>query len=99
MYTRLATALATPLLLLLGTLLAVKLHDRLPLVVFFWAFMLAIVTLVMIHTGSSMAERIAIEDIINGTGGDRIIGVAVLWGGNLILLFVIARLYLRVARN
>lgn len=99
LYTRLATALATPLLLLLGTLLAVKLHDRLPLVVFFWAFMLAIVTLVMIHTGSSMAERIAIEDIINGTGGDRIIGVAVLWGGNLILLFVIARLYLRVARN
>lgn len=99
LYTRLATALATPLLLLLGTLLAVKLHDRLPLVVFFWAFMLAIVTLVMIHTGSSMAERIVIEDIINGTGGDRVIGVAVLWGGNLMLLLVIARLYLRVARN
>lgn len=99
LYTRLATALATPLLLLLGTLLAVKLHDRLPLVVFFWAFMLAIVSLVMIHTGSSMAERIQIEDIINGSGGDRLIGVGVLWGGNLILLFVIARLYLRVARN
>ena len=96
LYTRLATALATPLLLLLGTLLAVKLHDRLPLVVFFWAFMLAIVTLVMIHTGSSMAERI---DINNIGGGDRLIGIAVLWGGNLILLFVIARLYLRVARN
>lgn len=99
LYTRMATALATPLLLLLGTLLAVRLHDRLPLVVFFWAFMLAIVTLVMIHTGSSMAERISITDIINGTGGDRLIGVGVLWGGNLILLFIIARLYLRIARN
>lgn len=99
LYTRLATALATPLLLLLGTLLAVRLHDRLPLVVFFWAFMLAIITLVMIHTGSSMAERISLDDIINGTGGDRIIGVGVLWGGNLILLFIIARLYLRIARN
>jgi len=95
LYTRLATALATPLLLLLGTLLAVYLHDRLPLVVFFWAFILAIITLVMIHTGSSMAERVAVDDL----GGDRLIGVAVLWGGNLILLFVIARLYLRVARN
>lgn len=99
LYTRLATALATPLLLLLGTLLAVKLHDRLPLTVFFWAFMLAIITLVMIHTGSSMAERIKIDDVINGTGGDRLIGVGILWGGNLILLLIIARLYLRVSRN
>ncbi|MEM6504262.1 MAG: LptF/LptG family permease [Planctomycetota bacterium] len=99
LYTRIATALATPLLLLLGTLLAVRMHDRLPLVVFFWAFILAIVTLVMIHTGSSMAERISIPDIINGTGGDRLIGVGVLWGGNLLLLLVIARLYLRVARS
>lgn len=99
LYTRLATALATPLLLLLGALLAVKLRDRLPLVVFLWAFMLAIVTLVMIHTGTSMAERIAIDDVIHATGGDRVLGVGVLWGGNLILLLVIARLYLRVARN
>ena len=99
LYTRFATAIATPLLLLLGTLLAVRLHDRLPLVVFFWAFMLAIVSLVMIHTGSSMAERVKIEDVISGSGGDRLIGVAVLWAGNLILLLLIGRLYLRVARN
>ncbi len=99
LHTRLATALATPLLLLLGTLLSVRMRDRLPLVVFFWAFILAIVTLVMIHTGSSMAERIAINDIIAGTSGDRVIGMGILWAGNLILLFVIARLYLLVARN
>lgn len=99
LHTRLATALATPLLLLLGTLLSVRLRDRLPLVVFFWAFILAIVTLVMIHTGSSMAERVAINDIINGQSGDRLIGMGILWGGNLMLLFIIARLYLRVARN
>lgn len=99
LHTRLATALATPLLLLLGTLLAVYLRDRLPLVVFFWAFVLAIVTLIMIYTGSSMAERVSVQDIIEGTSGDRLIGLGILWGGNLILLFVIARLYLRVARN
>lgn len=96
LHTRLATSLATPLLLLLGTLLAVRMRDRLPLVVFFWAFILAIVTLVMIYTGSSMAERI---DINNIQGGDRLVGMGILWGGNLLLLFVIARLYLRVARN
>jgi lipopolysaccharide export LptBFGC system permease protein LptF len=99
LHTRLATALATPLLLLLGTLLAVYLRDRLPLVVFFWAFVLAIITLIMIYTGSSMAERVSIADIIEGSSGDRLIGLGILWGGNLILLFVIARLYLRVARN
>ena len=99
LYTRLATALATPLLLLLGTLLAVRLRDQLPLVVFFWAFVLAIVTLVMIHTGQSMAERITLEQVQTGRGLDRAIGVAVLWGGNMVLLMVIARLYLRIARN
>ena len=96
LHTRLATALATPLLLILGTLLAVRLRDRLPLVVFFWAFVLAIITLIMIYTGSSMAERIDPDNI---QGGDRLIGMGILWGGNLILLFIIARLYLRVARN
>ena len=50
----------------------------------------------MIYTGSSMAERI---DINNIQGGDRLVGMGILWGGNLLLLFVIARLYLRVARN
>lgn len=99
MYMRVATALATPLLLVLGMLLAVRLRDQLPLVVFFWAFMLAIVTLVMIHTGQSMAERISIEEVQAGRSIDRAIGVAVLWGGNLILLMVNARLYLRIARN
>ncbi len=99
LYARLAKALATPLLLLLGTMLAVRLHDRLPLVVFFWAFVLAIITLLMIHTGQSMAERIGIEEVQAGRGLDRAIGVAVLWGGNLILLLVIARLYLKIARN
>lgn len=99
LHTRLATALATPLLLLLGTLLAVRLRDRLPLVVFFWAFILAIVTLVMIHTGSSMAERVTIDAIVNGQHLDRLIGLGILWGGNLVLLLMIGRLYLRVARN
>jgi len=96
---RIWSRVATPRLLLLGTLLSVRLRDRLPLVVFFWAFVLAILTLIMIYTGSSMAERVSVQDIIEGTGGDRLIGMGILWGGNLILLFVIARLYLRVARN
>ncbi len=99
LYARLATSLATPLLLVLGTLLAVQLRDQLPLVVFFWAFMLAIVTLVMIHTGQNMAMRISLEEVQAGRSLDRAIGVAVLWGGNLIQLLVIARLYLKVTRN
>lgn len=99
LYTRVATALATPLLLILGALLAIRLSDRLPLVVFFWSFILAIVTLVMIKTGSSMAERVSIDDVLSGVHSNRLLGVAVLWGGNLLLLIVIGRLYLKVARN
>ena len=99
LYARLATAIATPLLLLLGTLLAVRLRDQLPLVVFFWAFVLAIVTLVMIHTGQSMAERITLEQVQAGRSLDRLIGVSVLWGGDLLLLVVNGLLYIRIARN
>lgn len=99
LYTRFATALATPLLLILGALLAVRLHDKLPLVVFFWSFILAVITLVMIKTGGGMAEDVKFQQVLEGGSPDRLIGVGVLWGGNLILLFVIARLYLRVARN
>lgn len=99
LYSRFATAIATPLLLLLGTLLAVRMHDRLPLAVFFWAFLLAIVTLVMIRTGHSMAKRITIDEVLQGVSTDRLIGVAVLWGGNLLLLLVNARLYLKIAKH
>lgn len=99
LYTRFASALATPLLLLLGALLAVRLRDRLPLVVFFWSFMLAVLTLIMIYTGSNMAERLTFQQYAQGAGTDRLIGIGVLWGGNLILLLVIGRLYLRLARN
>ena len=61
--------------------------------------LLAIVTLVMIHTGSSLAERVSLEGLQSGFAVDRMIGLAVLWGGNLVLLFVVAILYLHLARN
>lgn len=99
LYTRFASALATPLLLMLGGLLAVRLRDRLPLAVFFWSFMLAVITLIMIKTGGSMAERYTLEQFAQGAKTDRLIGVGVLWGGNLMLLLVCARLYLKIARN
>lgn len=98
-YMRFATAIATPLLLVLGALLAVRLRDRLPLVVFFWSFVLAILTLVMINTGGSMAEQVNLKQVADGTGTDRTIGLGILWGGNLILLLVIGSLYLRLSRN
>jgi len=98
-YVRFATSIATPLLLLLGCLLAVRFRDKLPLVVFFWAFLLAIITLVMIHTGHSMAQRISIDQVLAGESASRLVGVGVLWGGNLMLLVITAKLYLRVSRN
>jgi|GEM_PF-954764 len=99
LYTRLANAFAMLLLLVLGSLLAVRLHEKLPLTVFFWSFVLAIVTLVMIRTGDSMAQRVSFEHIQQGFAIDRMIGLGVLWGGNLLLLILIARSYLKIAKN
>lgn len=99
-HTRAATAVACLLLIVLGGVLAIRMKGRIPLVVFFWSFVLAMLTLLMIYAGQNMAGKL--DDDYLATGGinwSQLVGLLVLWGGNLATLVVIGREYCRIART
>lgn len=90
LHARAASAVSCLLLLVLGAVLSLDMKKQMPLVVYFWSFMLALVTIILIHTGANMA------------GGLRFplyIGLGVLWSGNVLLAVIIAAVYCRMARN
>jgi lipopolysaccharide export system permease protein len=87
---RAASAIACLLLLLLGSTLSMLLKKQLPLVVFFWSFLLAIVALIIINSGQNMAGNTEIP---------RPLSLGLLWSGDVLLLAVLAALYHRLARN
>ena len=85
---RFALSLTTLLLLLLGSVLAVLLKRSMPLTVYMWAFLPALLDLILISSGSSM--------IRSGTIG---MGLVILWSGNLLLLLLLALAYRRLSRH
>ncbi|MEO1237696.1 MAG: LptF/LptG family permease, partial [Planctomycetota bacterium] len=87
---RAASAVSCALLLLLGAVLSVRLKSQPPLAVYFWSFLLAIVTLILINSGVNVARS---RDV--GVAA----GMAVVWSGNGLLLAVLAWSYWRLARN
>ncbi|MEM9415489.1 MAG: LptF/LptG family permease [Planctomycetota bacterium] len=99
-HTRVATAVACLLLIVLGAVLAIRMKGRIPLIVFFWSFLLAMLTLLMIYAGQNMATKLDPELLKTGAVNWRqIAGLGVLWGGNLVTLIVIGREYCRIART
>ncbi len=90
LHERAASAITCLMLLVFGAVLAIHLRGQLPLVVFFWSFLLAIVSIIIIHTGQSLAA----------TGRMPVAGgLAVLWSGNAAMLLVTFMVYRRLARN
>jgi len=89
-HSRAASAIASSFLLLLGAVLSMRLKDQMPLVVFFWCFMLAVVTIVIIHTGNNMS---------NDHDTAIAASLSVLWLGNVMLAIIIGAVYCRLARN
>ncbi len=85
---RFALSLTTLLLLLLGSILAVLLKRSMPLTVYMWAFLPALLDLVLISSGSSMIRS-----------GTISMGLLILWSGNLFLLLLIVLAYRRLARH
>jgi lipopolysaccharide export LptBFGC system permease protein LptF len=90
LHQRAASAFACLLLLALGAILSMKLAGQMPLVVYFWTFLLAIVTLIIIYTGENMASS---------TNWPLAAGLGVIWLGNAGLCVVAAVIYCRLARN
>jgi len=87
---RAATAAASFLLLVLGATLSIHLRNQMTLVVYFWSFVLAIVALVMIHSGAKLVSN---ERFVPA------LGMAVLWSANVGLAVVAGWIYCRFARN
>ncbi len=87
---RAASATSCTLLLLLGAILSVHLRHQLPLVVFFWAFVLAILTIILVSTGENLASDARFPSYF---------GLGVIWSGNVVLACVLGWVYCRVARH
>ncbi|XAL99714.1 LptF/LptG family permease [Phycisphaeraceae bacterium D3-23] len=99
-HTRAATAVACLLLIVLGAVLAIRMKGRIPLIVFFWSFLLAMLTLLMIYAGQNMANELDPDLLKTGAfNWQQVTGLGVLWGGNLVTLVVIGREYCRIART
>jgi len=87
---RAASAVACVLLLVLGAVLSMQLRGQMPLVVYLWSFLLAIMTLIVINSGEQMAE--STHYAVAGS-------LIVLWSGNLALAIITGVMYCRLARH
>ncbi|MEX2671973.1 MAG: LptF/LptG family permease [Phycisphaeraceae bacterium] len=89
---RAASAVACLLLTLLGAVLSIHLKGQMTLVVYFWSFLLAIITILLVYAGENVA-----------TSSPRplylYLGLSLLWSGNVLLAVVIGWVYCRLARN
>lgn len=90
LHQRAASAVACLLVLMLGAVLSMKLKGQMPLVVYFWSFALAIITVIIIYTGTNLAGN---------SDFPLAMGLAILWSGNVALAIVIGVTYCRLARN
>lgn len=84
---RYAVALTAFLLPLLGGILAMWLRGALPLTIYLWAFLPAVLDLILISAGEQVLRD------------GRVIGWAVMWSGNAIMIGLILGSYWRLARN
>ena len=89
LHERAASAVACLLLLVLGAVLSMHLKGQMPLVVYFWSFLLAILTIILIHTGENMAT----------SKFPLAVGLLVLWSGNILLAVTGGWVYCKLARN
>ena len=90
LHERAALAVSCLLVLLFSAILSMKMHQSMPLVVYFWSFLPAIVLVIVIHSGENMATD-------RGTGPAA--GLALMWAGNLAMALALAWNYWRLARN
>ncbi len=87
---RAASATSCALLLALGAVLSIHLCRQLPLVVFFWTFVLAIVTIILVSTG---------ENLTSDARFPAFAGMGLMWAGNVVLALVLGTVYCKVARH
>jgi lipopolysaccharide export LptBFGC system permease protein LptF len=85
---RFAQAVTAPLLLLLGSILAIHLRHSTPLAVYLVAFLPAIADILLISGGEQTLRR-----------GPSFLGYGLLWSGNLLLIVFCVAAWLRLRRH
>jgi lipopolysaccharide export LptBFGC system permease protein LptF len=85
---RFAQAVTAPLLLLLGSMLAIQLRHATPLTVYLVAFLPAIADILLISGGEQTLRR-----------GPSILGHLLLWSGNVLLIVFCIATWLRLRRH
>lgn len=84
---RYALSVTAPLLLLLGSVLAMWLRGSLPLTIYLLAFLPSVLDLILISAGEQLMRD------------GRAIGPVVMWSGNLLMLAIIVTAYLRLSKH
>jgi lipopolysaccharide export LptBFGC system permease protein LptF len=85
---RIAQSVAVPLVVMLGTVLAVLFRSSLPLTVYFLSFLPALAEIILVASGQSMYRN-----------GSMVAGLAVMWSGHGVLAALLAYAWYRVARH
>lgn len=88
---RIASAVASMLLLVIGAVLSIRLKGNAPLAVFFWSFLLAILTVLIINSGQNIAGSTSYDSPAPG--------LLLLWAGNVMLAGVIGWQYCVIAKH
>ena len=87
---RTALSVSCLAMMLLGATLAIRLRGSLPLTVYFWSFVPAILGLLLISGGA---------DVVKSVDASAQTGLVMTWSGNLIMLVTAFIVLRRVARN
>jgi lipopolysaccharide export LptBFGC system permease protein LptF len=90
---RTAMSVSCMVMMLLGSVLAIYMRSTLPLTVYLWSFVPAILGLVLISSGADV-----VKDVGTPGQGD-LIGLIVMWSGNGIMFVISLIIFLRVRRN
>jgi hypothetical protein len=85
---RIAQSVAVPLVVMLGTVLAVLFRSSLPLTVYFLSFLPALAEIILVASGQSIYRN-----------GSTAMGLAVMWSGHGVLAVLLAVSWYRVARH
>lgn len=87
---RAAMAVSIMLVLILGAAMSMLLRNQVPLAIFFWCFVPAIVSILLINSG---------QNVLRSADSSPLMGIAVIWSSLLMLGAVSAFVYHRLQRN
>ena len=87
---RSALAVSNLLVMLLGAVLSIKMRGTMPLVVYFWSFLLASLAVFATRGG---------ENVASDPEYPAIMALLIVLSGNIILVVAITAIYMRLARN